>query len=41
VVDNLAHDGDGLFVVSGFNQPALSVISPAGYEVRSIRIGKA
>jgi len=40
-VDNLAYDGDGSLVVSGFNEPALSVIPPTGGEVRLVRIGKA
>jgi streptogramin lyase len=40
-VDNLAYDGDGSFVVSSFNEPVLSVIPPAGGEVRTVRLGRA
>ncbi|MEZ5142349.1 MAG: hypothetical protein R2726_07495 [Acidimicrobiales bacterium] len=39
-VDNLAYDGDGSFVVSSFNEPVLSIIPPAGGEVRTVRIGR-
>ena len=40
-VDNLAYDDDGSFVVSGFNEPVLSIIPPGGTEVHSMRIGKS
>ena len=39
-VDNIASDGDGSFVVSSFNGPQLSIIPPAGGEVRTVRIGQ-